>query len=360
VGVPDDDQSPLRSNRKFTSGPGLSESAGLSGEEILPVKMKAAFYESKGLAEHVLRVGWMEVPDPGPGEVLIRMCVSGVNPTDCKMRTTGDMPFPRQVPGQDGAGWIEAVGSGVDPSRVGERVWVFHAAFRSPHGTAAEWTIVPADQAIGLPDHVTFEQGAGLGIPYMTAYRCLTDGGDIKGRRILATAGAGAVGNASIALGTWMGATMIATVSSSGKGDLALAAGASRVLNYWAPDFRDDLTSLGPFSRVIEVALGANIDATVDVLADRGVIVVYASEAQNPTVPVRSLMMKNATVEFVLVYGSTPHQVASAVEAITLFVEAGGTSPLPNHIYSLEEAVKAHEAVESGAVGKVLIRLRDG
>ena len=321
--------------------------------------MRAAYYESKGSAREVLRVGEVEAPQPGPGEVLVRLRFAGVNPTDWRLRSSGDMPFDRQVPGQDGAGWIESVGDGVDTSRVGDRVWVFHAAHRSRHGTAAQWTRVPAGQAISLPEHVPFEQAAGLGIPYITAHRCLADGGDIDGHRILATAGAGAVGNAAIALGTWMGATMIATVSSSEKAELALAAGAGRVLNYRSDEFRDDLRASGPFSRIIDVALGANLEASLDVLADRGAIVAYASEARDPVIPVRSLMMKNATIEFVLVYGSTPSQLSSAISVITAFLESGGTSPLPSHVYPLEAIVEAHEAVEAGAVGKVLIQLPD-
>ena len=323
------------------------------------MKMLAAYYESKGSAQEVLRVGAIEAQQPGPGEVLVRLRIAGVNPTDWRMRSSGDMPFARQVPGQDGAGLIESVGAGVDASRVGDRVWVFHAAHRSRHGTAAQWTIVPAGQAISLPDHVPFEQAAGLGIPYITAHRCLADGGDIDGHRILATAGAGAVGNAAIALGTWMGATMIATVSSPEKAELARAAGASRVLNYRSGEFRDDLRSSGPFSRIIDVALGANIDASLDALADRGVIAAYASEARDPVIPVRSLMMKNAKIEFVLVYGSTPSQLAAAISDITAFLEGGGTSALPTHVYPLEAIVEAHQAVEAGAVGKALIRLPD-
>lgn len=323
------------------------------------MKMQAAYYMSKGSAQEVLRGGLIEAPKPSQGEVLVRLQFSGVNPTDWKLRSSGDMPFDRQVPGQDGAGWVESVGDGVSPQRVGERVWVFHAAHRSRHGTAAQWTCVPGAQAIPLPDHVTFQQAAGLGIPYITAHRCLADGGDIAGHRILATGGAGAVGNAAIALGTWMGATVIATVSSPEKAEVALAAGASRVLNYRSNEFRDDLRELGPFSRIIDVALGANLDASLDVIADRGAVVAYASEARDPMIPVRSLMMKNATLEFVLVYGSTPAQISSAISVITAFLESGGASPLPIHTYPLESVVEAHEAVEAGAFGKVLIQLPD-
>lgn len=321
------------------------------------VKMQAAYYDSKGSARDVLRVGAVEAPRPGPGEVRVRLSLSGVNPTDWRMRSAGDMPFTRQVPGQDGAGWIESVGEGVDASRVGDRVWVFHAAYGSPHGTVAELTCIPAEQAIVLPDGVSFEQGAGLGIPYITAHRCLMDDGPVDGQRVLVTGGAGAVGNAAIALGTWLGATMIATVSSSAKAELARAAGASRVLHYQSKDFGDDLRQLAPVSRIIDVAIGANMDASLEILADRGVLVSYASEDRDPAIPVRRLMTKNVALEFVMVYGSTPTQLTSAIGEITAFVTGGGKSVLPTHVFPLKSVADAHEAVEGGVVGKVLIQL---
>src|SRR5205085_9642898 len=133
-------------------------------------------------ARDVLGVVEVPVPEPGPGEVRVRVRVSGVNPTDWKARASGpSLQWPMQIPGQDGAGDIDAVGAGVDSGRLGERVWVFHAAHGRPNGTAATYTVVPSEQGVALPETVTYEQGAGLGIPYITAHRCLMADGPVDG-----------------------------------------------------------------------------------------------------------------------------------------------------------------------------------
>ena len=321
--------------------------------------MLAAVYEQRGRAADVLRVREVPDPRPGAGEVLVRVAVSGVNPTDWRSRTNADPVFAWQIPHQDGAGTIVAVGQGVDAARIGERVWIYHAAMGRQYGTAAEFTCVPAAQAVHLPDRVSWEQGAGLGIPYITAHWCLFGDGPLAGRTVLVTGGAGAVGHAAVELARDAGARVIATVSSDEKAALARAAGADAVLNYRDPGFLAALKDAAPdgVDRVVDVALGANLDADLSVLRPHGTIVTYAVEAQDPVVPVRRLMGGNVNLRFMLVYGLPAAVIEAAVRDISEALDRGHLTRLPEHDFSLRDVVAAHEAVESGAVGKVLVRL---
>jgi len=327
----------------------------------IPATMRAAVYTERGPAAQVLRVVEIPVPEPGPGDVLVRVRWSGVNPTDWKARAgSGPLDLAYQVPDQDGAGDVVAVGAGVDPGRVGERVWVYHAADLRPHGTAAQYTVVPTEQAVRLPETTTYEQGAALGIPYITAHHCLFGDGPVDGWTVLVTGGAGAVGCAAVQLASWGGAArVLATVSSPEKGEIATASGADTVLLYREPGFRDALAAAAPegVHRVVDVALGANLDADLSVLRRGGTIVTYASESADPVVPTRRLMTENVTLRFVLVYTLAPSQIAHAVRDITSALEGGALRELPRHVFTLDEVAAAHDAVEAGAVGKVLIRV---
>ena len=243
---------------------------------------------------------------------------------------------------------------------MGERVWVYHAADLRPHGTSAQYTVVPSEQAVRLPDTTTYEQGAGLGIPYITAHRCVFGDGPVDGWTLLVTGGAGAVGSAAVQLAAWGGAErVLATVSSAAKGEIASASGADVVLDYRAPGFADVLAAAAPegVHRVVDVALGANLDADLSVLRRGGTIVTYASEGTDPVVPTRRLMTENVTLRFVLVYTLAPSQLAHAVRDITSALEDGALHELPRHEFALDEVAAAHDAVEGGAVGKVLIRV---
>jgi len=189
--------------------------------------MRAAIYERRGPAEDVLRVVDLDDPVPDDGEVRVRVAVSGINPTDIKSRmgkssgmggASDPLAWPRQIPHQDGAGIIDAVGAGVDPGRVGEPVWLYHAAAGRPTGTAAQYVCVPSAQAIRLPAGIPMGQAAGIGIPFITAHRCLFADGDVSGLTVLVTGGAGAVGNAAVQLARWRGARVLTTVSSDEKG----------------------------------------------------------------------------------------------------------------------------------------------
>ncbi len=323
--------------------------------------MKAALYEATGPARDVLKVTEIERPEPGPGEVRVRVVVSGINPTDVKARS-GAVPRPIdgfQIPDQDGAGVIDAVGPGVDPARVGQRVWLFLAAGRK-WGTAAEWTVVPERHAVRLPDNADMELGAMLGVPAITAHRCVFADGAVAGKTVLVAGGAGAVGHFSIDLAKRDGARVIATVSSPEKGELARAAGADLVLNYRQQNVAEEVRAYaGRADRVVEVALAANLDTDLAVSGPETVVVTYAATPPDPVLPVRACMSANVTLRFVLLYTVPDMAVDQAVADITDALRAGALTPLPVHRFRLDDIAAAHEAVEKGVTGKVLIMIGD-
>ena len=319
--------------------------------------MKAALYTATGKAADVLRVEEVSRPEPGPGEVLVRVHASGVNPTDYKARS-GAVPRPIddfQVPHQDGAGAIEAVGPGVDPGRVGERVWLYLAAAGRQWGTAAEWTVVPERQAVSLPDGASFELGASLGVPAMTAQYCLFCDGPVNGQTVLVAGGAGSVGHFAIELAKRAGARVVTTVSSADKAALAQKAGADLVVNYRSPDAAEQVRAFGPVDRIIEVALGANLQLDLAVIRPHATIVTYAAEAADPVLPVRACMTANVTLRFVLLYGVPMTALDQAAADITAALAAGELTGLPVHKFPLAEVAAAHETAENGAVGKVIV-----
>jgi NADPH2:quinone reductase len=333
--------------------------------------MKAVIFRRHGGPE-VLSLTERAVPEPGPGEVRVRLAFSGVNPTDWRSRT-GTEPGPAgQIPNQDGAGTVEAVGQGVDPAIVGERVWIWEAAWQRRNGTAAEHTVVPARQTVLLGAGPSFELGAALGIPFLTAHRCLTVGetlpdrmgpGTLSGRTVLVQGGAGAVGNAAIQLARWADATVIATVSGPDKAQLAAAAGADHVINYKQQDVVREIQKIVPHGVdvIVEVAPAQNVEADVQVIAPHGVIAVYATNGGDEvTIPIRHQMFPNARWQFVLVYTEPARAKDLAVEDVNAAVldgavRVGRQAGLPLHVFPLDRTADAHRAVEEGAVGKVLI-----
>ncbi len=319
--------------------------------------MRAALYRGTGKAAEVLHVEEVDRPEPGPGEVLVRVYASGLNPTDHKARS-GAVPRPIddfQIPHQDGAGVIEAVGPGVDPGRVGQRVWLFLAAAGRRWGTAAEWTVVPERQTGPLPDGASFELGASLGVPAMTAHYCLFSDRPVNGQTVLVAGGAGAVGHFAIELAKRAGARVVTTVSSAEKAALAEKAGADLVVNYRSPDAVDQIKAFGPVDRVIEVALGANLKLDLAVVGPHATIVTYAAEAADPVLPVRACMTAGITLKFVLLYGVPMVALEQAAADITAALAAGELTGLPVHKFPLADIAAAHEAAESGAVGKVIV-----
>lgn len=324
--------------------------------------MLAARYEKTGPAREVLRVVEMERPEPEAGEVRVRVGVSGVNPTDVKSRagaTGGGLPGPFQIPHQDGAGVIDAVGEGVDPGRIGERVWLYFAAWQRPWGTAAQWTRIPGEQAVQLPEGASADLGATLGIPALTAHRCLLADGPIDGATILVAGGAGAVGHAAIELARWAGAgRVIATVSSEEKAALARAAGAHETVNYREDDAAERIRAAAPdgVDRVVELSLAQNLQLDLAVCAPYAVITTYANDGgDEAAVPVRALMGPNLVLRFVLVYTMPRDALRHAVRDVTRALHDGALSPLPLHRFGLEQVADAHEAVERGVTGKVLV-----
>jgi NADPH2:quinone reductase len=246
--------------------------------------MKAAWYEKNGPADRVLMVGELPTPRPGPGEVLVRVFASGVNPSDVKSRQGLRSPiaYPRVIPHSDGAGIIEAVGQGVDSARVGERVWLWNGQWGRPMGTAAQFCALPTRQAVELPGDVDFTAGACLGIPAMTAHACLFSDGPLKGRWILVTGGAGSVGHAAIELAHWGGAKVIATASGPAKIGVARTAGADIVINYKSENVAQrvrEATQGKGVDRIVEVEFGGNLQTSLECVRANSVIAAYASGA---------------------------------------------------------------------------------
>ena len=260
------------------------------------------------------------------------------------------------MPNQDGAGEIDAVGEGVDRGRIGQRVWVYFAAQKRQHGAAAQWTCLPQGQAVELPDSASFDLGASLGIPALTAHHCLLADGPVDGQTVLVAGGAGAVGHFAIELGRRAGARVVTTVSSDEKATIARAAGAQAVVNYRREDAAAAILAAAPggVDRVVEVAPAANAALDVAVAADHATVVAYASDGDLAT-PVRPLMQRNLTLRFVLVYDITPQALARAVAGVSAAVAAGDLTELPAHRFGLDQIAAAHEAVEGNAVGRVLI-----
>ena len=320
--------------------------------------MRAASYDRYGPAAEVLTVREVDRPAPGTGEVLVKVALSGVNPTDWKSRS-GATPRPIdgfQIPHHDGAGVIEAVGDGVDPARAGQRVWLWLAAAGRRWGTAAEWTVVPQDQAVPLPDGASPELGASLGVPAMTAHWCLFADGPVSGKTVLVAGGAGAVGHYAIELAVRAGAHVVATASGPEKAELARKAGAAHVVNYRDPDAADQIrAAVGHVDRIIELALGANLALDLSLVKPGSMIVTYAAEPADPVLPVRAFMTANVTMRFVLLYGVPRAALRRAAEDITAALADGALTELPVHRFGLADIVAAQEAAEAGPLGKVLV-----
>lgn len=336
--------------------------------------MRAVTYSRTGDPD-VLELTDRPVREPGPGEVRVRIARSGVNPTDWKSRRGGEPGTPvdpPQVPNQDGAGVVDAVGAGVEQALMGLRVWVWEAAHGRPEGTAQEYALVPRRQVVTLPDAASFDLGASLGVPYLTAHRCLTIAecgparlgpGTLDGHVVLVSGGAGAVGHAAIQLAHWSDAAVIATVSSAQKAQLAAAAGADHVIDYKQQDVVEEVRRIAPggVDVVVEVAARENAAIDAQVLGPAGAVAIYAGTPDDQvTVPVRSMMQVNARWQFVLLYTVPAGAKAHAVEDVSAAVTEGAASVgedvgLPLHHFPLERAADAHAAVEAATVGKVLI-----
>ena len=320
--------------------------------------MKAALYDRTGKASEVLRVEEVGRPEPGPGEVRVRVRVSAINPTDYKSRS-GATPRPIdgfQIPHQDGAGEIDAVGPGVDEARIGQRVWLWFAAHGQRWGTAAQWAVVPEQRAVPLPDGVSLDLGAMFGVPAMTAHRCLFADGPLDRKAVLVAGGAGAVGHFAIELAKRAGARVAATASGPEKAELSTRAGADHVVNYRDQDAAGQLRAFAErFERIVEVALNQNLEMDLAVSGPETVVVAYAADGPDPVLPVRKCMAANVTLRFILLYGVPQPALAQAARDVTAAAAGGALTELPVHRFPLDDIVAAHEAAEAGAVGKVVV-----
>jgi NADPH:quinone reductase-like Zn-dependent oxidoreductase len=327
--------------------------------------MRAAYYDRQGPADEVLCVAELPTPQPGPGEVRVRMHMSGLNPTDLKARTgfSAPMPFPRIIPHQDGAGVIDAVGDLEEAGRIGQRVWIYEAQYGRASGTAAAFVVVPAGHAVPLPGDVSFEVGASLGIPALTAHRCLFADGDINGRRVLVQGGAGVVGTAAVLLAKWAGAWVAATVMNAEQASIARAAGADLVLDRLNDDVAGAInthTRRAGVDRIVEVNVQANLDLDLACLASGGVISAYAAAQATDelSLPLLRAMVHGCVLRFVYIYSVPQEAKIHAIRDITACLASGAYSPHVGLKVDLQKIAEAHQALEAGTVmGKVLIAI---
>lgn len=327
--------------------------------------MKAANYERPGPAREVLTIADLPTPKAGPGEVRVKVAWSAVNPSDVKSRAavrSKTLPFPRIVPHSDGAGAIDQVGEGVPPSRIGERVWLWNAAWGRPFGTAAEFVTLPSAQAVPLPDGVDLEVGACLGIPALTAYHAVAVDGGVEGQSVLISGGAGAVGHYAIQIAKLQGARQVlATVSSEEKAALARAAGADLVFNYKSEDWVakcNEATGGVGVDRIVEVDAAANVKGDLAAIRPEGRIVVYGSGAPEIAVPFGPSILKNVRYSFFIVYNLSSEDRQRAVTALTELLSAYRLEHNIAVRLPLARIAEAHERVEQGtAIGKVLVEI---
>ncbi|MBE1283296.1 MAG: zinc-binding dehydrogenase [Rhodobacteraceae bacterium] len=326
--------------------------------------MKAITYRSFGPARDVLQVEEIACPAPAPGEVTVDIVCSAVNPSDVKARAGArvgvtELPWPFIIPHSDGAGVISAVGDGVDPGRIGQRVWLWNGQWHRPMGTAAEQITLPHDQAVALPEGVGFDSGAVLGIPGLTACHAVFSGGDVRGKTVLVQGGAGTVGLLAVQLAKWGGATVIATAGAGNK-DRVLAAGADAVADYKAPDLADRIlaeTNGVPVDHIVEVEFGTNAQVDTDVIAENGRITAFGSAREmTPVLPFYPLMFKSVTLEMMLVYLLNAEKRQAAIARLDDALADGALTIAVQERFDLLQGAAAHEAVEAGnRSGAVLI-----
>ncbi|NML45266.1 NADPH:quinone reductase [Ramlibacter sp. G-1-2-2] len=324
--------------------------------------MKAAFYERVGPAREVLQVADLPQPQPGPGEVRVRVQWSGVNPSDVKSRMglrSKEMPFPRVIPHSDGSGVIDAVGPGVPSTRMGERVWIWNAAWGRAHGTACQWVCLPQAQAVVLPEGVSGEAGACLGIPALTAPHAVLMDGGVAGKTVFVAGGAGAVGHYAVQFASLLGAARVLTSASTpAKAALAREAGADAVVSYKSEPLAArvaELTGGRGVDRIIELDMAANAGADLEMLRTGGECVVYGSSGQLQ-LPFYPLIAKNLQLKFFIVYNLAAADRERAIATLTRMLARGALQHNIAARLTLDQIAQAHEMVESGqAAGNVVL-----
>lgn len=329
--------------------------------------MRAITYDRFGPAADVLTLEDLPVPVAGAGEVLVRLHTSGVNPSDIRARAGGrpgvtEPPFPKIIPHSDGAGVIEAVGDGVLPGRVGERVWIWNGQWQRAFGTASEYIAIPADQAVALPDHVSFEEGAVLGIPGLTACHAVLGGGPVAGQTVLISGGAGTVGRLAIQVAVASGARVLST----GRGEKAIAiaksAGAEEVFDYTDEHLADrilETTGGRTIDRIVEVEFGKNVETNTKIISERGTIAAFGSaKDMTPVVPFYPLMFKAVTIDLVLVYILSEAERRATLANLTDLLNRNALSFQISDILPLEDCAAAHDMIADGnRAGSVLLKI---
>ncbi|MEM8704260.1 MAG: NADPH:quinone reductase [Pseudomonadota bacterium] len=329
--------------------------------------MRAITYGRFGPAADVLTLEDLPVPAIGAGEVLVRLHMSGVNPSDIRARAGGrpgviEPPFAKIIPHSDGAGVIEAVGEGVPSSRVGERVWIWNGQWQRAFGTAAECIAVPAGQAVMLPDHVSFEEGAVLGIPGLTACHAVLGGGPVAGQTVLVSGGAGTVGRLAIQVAAASGARVLSTARGETAIATARAAGAEDVFDYTDEHLADrilETTGGRTIDRIVEVEFGKNVETNTRVISERGTIAAFGSaKDMTPVMPFYPLMFKAVTIDLVLVYILSDAERRATLANLTDLLNRNALSFQISDILPLEDCAAAHDMIAGGhRAGSVLLRM---
>ena len=324
--------------------------------------MRAAYYERNGTAREVLQVGEIETPSVGPGEVRVKLAASGVNPSDVKSRqgTTRKIAYPRVIPQSDGAGVIDGVGDGVSKNRIGERVWIWNGQWKRAFGTAAEYIVLPAGQAVPLPDNTSFEAGACLGIPAMTAVHAVALADVARGSTLLVSGGAGAVSQYVIQFAKANGARVITTISSPEKDAAAREAGADHTINYKKENVGERVTELTDkrgVDAIIELDLAANAKLIPSVLRPKGSVIIYGTTPE-AVLPAAFCLVNTIRLQFFLVYELDAGERQRAVSAIDNALRAGKLlNRVAQPTYPLAKIKEAHEAVEHGTLGNVIVTI---
>ena len=317
--------------------------------------MKAVWYEKNGEAREVLVLGEMPTPEVGPGEVRVKVSASGVNPSDVKSRRGRPLIAARIIPHSDAGGVIDAVGAGVSPTRLGQRVWTWNGQFGRPLGTCAQYIVLPQEQAVALPDNTSFEAGACMGIPGLTAFEAVRRCGELKGKTVLVIAAAAAVGHYAAQMAVLKGARVIGTVSSEKKAAHARAVGVSETINYKTENVAQRVKALTN-GRGVDAMIDMDFSTTAELvrqgaLASHGTVACYGSnEYEDPLIPFRICLFMTLSLQFFLVYDLTPSERTFALNELNALLASGRLVHTIGARYSLAEVVAAHEAVEQGQV----------
>ena len=326
--------------------------------------MRAAYYEELGAARDVLKLGEMETPEPGPGEVRVKLAASGVNPSDWKARLRGrlgKLPFRKIIPHSDGAGVVDAIGDGIDAGLAGQRVWTLNGQWKRPFGTAAEYIVLPRRYVVPTSEQASSEEAACFGIPFLTAHRAVLFDGSVEGQTLLVQGGAGAVGHQAVQIAKHAGARVITTVSSARKADYVKAAGADEVINYRdedVPERVEALTDGMGADRIVEVDIAANGLLYGRILAPGGTSIIYGTGQPNAEVPSQDFIMRAAALKWFIVYELTEAEIAEGVSYLNEMLAADALTTTIAARFPLDDIADAHEMVEAAKhMGNVILEI---